>query len=761
MQRRRLLILAIPPALAAVGLLSLYLLVKPEKLRPVLEQQLSEALQRPVRVGSLSFGVLPVALAASQVSIGEDARFGEGAFATAEVLRVRPQVLPLLRGNVVVDSLAVEGPKIELRRNAAGTWNYESLGKKSGGESSGLELGELVVREATVGVQKAGDGRSEYQRLGLTVRNYAAGKPFDLELRARTAEGAEMGAAGRVELGAQKTVLRGVALQLAGLQGKLDGEIAGEALALRVEIPSSPIAQAAPLFLPKETSVKGQVSARIEVSGTTNAPRAQGNVVVEGFEASGGKIQQPVRMKRLALELTPERISLLPAAIESGSTQLQLYGVVSQYQTKPMLEATLLAPGARVDELLAIARAYGAVSSGDVEGSGQLRLQVRAHGPLSGDLQFSGNGAIEGARLRVPSLTKPLEVGHADFRFAEDSVALENVTAALGTTKASGSLKLANFRAPRAEFVLRADKIVLAEARGWLKESKDSGKPGKLSAAGSVEIGELDLESLVLQRVAAQCRYRDGHLELDPLRAALYGGTQVGAMDIDMRPVPPVYQLRSKLEAIESAELLAAATAVKGVVSGPLSADLDLRFSPGEAVAMARTLNGKVNLRFDKGRIAGFNLMNEVAAVAKFLGYSGSGEKFTQFLGITGDLAIQNGAASTENLKLELANLTASMTGGMNLAEQTLDLKILSVLDKRFSEQVGGSKIGGFMTAALANAQGNLLIPATIRGTFQKPVMAPDASAMAKLKLQNMNPANPKQVMEQVEGVLGIFRKKK
>lgn len=763
MQRRTLLILAGLVAFPALALAAIYLLVNPEKLRPVLERQLSDALQRPVRVGALRLALVPIALSAQQLEVGEDAAFGPGPFAKADGLIVKPRLLPLLRGDVVVDSVTIQSPKIELKKNAAKKWNYESLGKKSSSGSADLQIGELTITEATLGVQEAGEERAEYQRIGLTIKNYEDGKPFELALKARTQDGAEVGAAGTVETNTQKTVLRNIALQFAGLQGKLDGEIAKESLTLKVEIPSSPIAQAAPLFLPKDTNVKGQIAAQISVSGTTSAPKMNGKVQVNGFEASGGQIKQPVRTKQLSLELTPERLSLLPASIESGSTNLQIYGVVSQYQTKPMLEATLLAPQAKLDELLAIARAYGAVSADEVQGTGQIRLQVRMHGPLTGKapLQYAGSGSLENASLNLPSLTKPLQVAHADFKFAEDSVALDNVSAALGSTQATGAIKLANFRNPRADFDLKANKVSLEELRGWVRESKSESKPLKLQAQGTVEIGRVDLMNIVLERMSAQCNFHDGQLALRPLRASMYGGTHTGALDIDMRQTPPVYKLQSKLEKIESSDLLAAATAVKGVLSGPIFSNLDLRFSPGEPAAMAKSLSGNVSLRLDEGRIASFNLTNELAAVAKFLGYSSSASQYTQFRSLAGDLSIQNGQAQTQNLKLDMEHISATITGVMNLADQSLDLKILSVLDTPFSNQVGGSRIGGFMTAALANGQGGLMIPATIKGSFQKPIMAPDASAMAKLKLQSFNPKDPKQMMDQVEGIMGIFRKKK
>jgi uncharacterized protein involved in outer membrane biogenesis len=232
-------------------------------------------------------------------------------------------------------------------------------------------------------------------------------------------------------------------------------------------------------------------------------------------------------------------------------------------------------------------------------------------------------------------------------------------------------------------------------------------------------------------------------------------------MDIDLRPAKPIYSMNSKLEKIESSQFLAAATSLNGIISGPFSADLQINFSPADPVQIAQSLNGKISLNFAQGRIASFNLTNELSALAKFLGFNPATEKFTQFMGLTGDLEITGGKASTQNLKIDLANLTAGLTGNMNLADQTLDLKLLSVLDKRFSEQVGGNKIGGFMTAAFANPNGNLMIPASIKGTFAKPIMAPDPGAIAKMKLQSFNPKDPKQMMDSVNSVFDMFKKKK
>jgi hypothetical protein len=62
------------------------------------------------------------------------------------------------------------------------------------------------------------------------------------------------------------------------------------------------------------------------------------------------------------------------------------------------------------------------------------------------------------------------------------------------------------------------------------------------------------------------------------------------------------------------------------------------------------------------------------------------------------------------------------------------------VLNKELSQRVGGDQIGGYLNTALANNQGELVLPVTVTGTFQHPKVAPDFQQMAQLKLQNILP---------------------
>ncbi|MDX2268988.1 MAG: AsmA family protein [Bryobacter sp.] len=763
MQRKTWWLICAVLALPLMVLAALYFLVSPEKLQPVVEAQLSQALARRVTLGQLRLQFLPLSLSAENLVVAEAPGFGDAVLARAQSLEVSPRLLPLIRGQVEIASVKINAPVVELRQAASGQWNYESLGQRGGEATPPLVLDRLEILNATLGLNPHAGPRQQYERLSARLDGYAEGKPFRASLNAQTASGAEIGLDGEWQKDQQRIALRQVELHFAGLKGSLQGEINAERLSLNLAIPSSPIAEAAPLFLPKGTEVSGQVSAKLRAEGTFRAPLLNGDFTLIAFRAQGGEIKSPVETPKLNVAFTPTQITLAPFTINSGATRLEAQATVTDYATAPQIAATVRAPNAQLAELLAMAKVYGVQGLAGTDATGQARLDIAIRGPLSAKapLNFSGSGALTSARFTSPELTKPVVLDRANFRFAENSLAIDEFSGQLATTKATGNLRVQNFRAPQVTFDLRADQVSLKEFETLFPKQSQSAPPPKLTADGQMTIAKLDLDNVLLENVRTRVSFRNGEAVLSPLTANLYGGQQTGELRMDMRQHPPQVTLRSKLDRVESSRLLAAATPVKGFLSGPLFSNVDLRFSAGEPADLVKSLNGKVALNMNGGQIAGLNLTNELAAVAKFLGYRASGASLTEILSLTGDLDFNNGQATTNNLELKIPNLSAAISGAIDLNNQTFNLKLVNTLDAKFSQQVGGNSIGSFLSAALASPQGNLIIPVTLEGTFQKPRMAPDAGAMAKLKLQNLDPSKPQNVIKQVDNILGIFKKKK
>src|SRR5207237_2720397 len=105
-----------------------------------IQSELQSRLGRPVTLGEVHLSLLPLAFRADNAAVGEDPSFqSQRPFAQASELSVSVALWPLLHKDVQVKSLQLGQPKIELIRNAAGTWNFASLGQSSAAPAAAAE----------------------------------------------------------------------------------------------------------------------------------------------------------------------------------------------------------------------------------------------------------------------------------------------------------------------------------------------------------------------------------------------------------------------------------------------------------------------------------------------------------------------------------------------------------------------------------------------------------------------------------------------
>ena len=205
---------------------------------------------------------------------------------------------------------------------------------------------------------------------------------------------------------------------------------------------------------------------------------------------------------------------------------------------------------------------------------------------------------------------------------------------------------------------------------------------------------------------------------------------------------------------------MAKAYGVKGVekINGQGTLNLDAHASgPLRSITaddLMRALNGTMNLNFANVRYSGADINHQLAAIAGFLQKTPSDRGFTDILKMTGNVLVKSGIAQTNNLQALLDMGNVGITGTANLVDQTLNLRVLAVLSKDFSQKIGGTGVGGYLQTALANNQGELVIPAVVTGTFQNPHFAPDVQQVAQMKLKGLVP-NFNNPQGAVQGLLG------
>ena len=189
--------------LIIVGVLIVLLLAAPflipvNQFRPTIEEKASSALGRKVELGNLSLSLLSGSLSAENLSIGDDSRFGSTPFLTAKSLKVGVEILPLIFSKKLnVTGITIDGPQLTLLRNAAGQWNYSSLGSGSAkaqpksapsGSSpdssaapADITIQKLDLKDGRITVGRTNSQKtSTYDHLNVTATNVSITSKFPI-----------------------------------------------------------------------------------------------------------------------------------------------------------------------------------------------------------------------------------------------------------------------------------------------------------------------------------------------------------------------------------------------------------------------------------------------------------------------------------------------------------------------------------------------------------------------------------------------------
>ena len=525
-------------------------------------------------------------------------------------------------------------------------------------------------------------------------------------------------------------------------------------------------------------NINGRLNADVHAQGATSSPALNGSISARNLNISGKGLPQAVAVPALDLSMTPTQVSSNDFTATTAGTKLGTQFTLTGYTgAAPNISATVRTVNAQIGDLINIGKAYGATSLEGMSGSGTLTLNVHASGPLknASAMKFSGTGQVANASLKMPSLTQPVSVRSADLRFTENSMAVDKLVASLGQSSATGNLTMRDFAAPQVQFDIMSPKVDVMELQqitaaqpapqkraAWnVVPSAEAAAPPqpsiltRMTGTGTLMVGTLLHDQLVLNNVRSNVKLNRGIITLSPLTAQVYGGQETGAIVLDARQTPMGVQVQSKLANVDANKLVSSVTSTKQTLYGLLATNANMGFAAASSSDMARTLNGTVNLDLTKGRIVGIDLLHELGNVGKFLsGTPATSQPVTNLLKLTGTFNVRNGLAETNNLQAQIEGGSLGATGAVNLVNNALNLHLTAVMSKWFSNKVGGTNIGGFMNTALANQNGELVIPVLVTGTFQRPIVAPDVQKVAQMKLQHMLPTTANPALGQAVGAL-------
>ncbi|MFB1631959.1 MULTISPECIES: AsmA family protein [unclassified Pseudomonas] len=575
-------------------------------------------------------------------------------FADLQMLGLSVRVLPLLRREVQMSDVRVEGLNLTLARDEHGHGNWEDIGKPLPAQTGApADAPAQAPAEPTSTPSDSGSERSVKLDIdSLTVNNARVQYTDAKSGQAFSAESIQL-STGPVHEGANIPLKASAFLSASQPNIKARTELAGE---LRFD-------RKLKRYNFEDMRLSGETSGE-PLAGKTMTFSAQGQLLVDlaanvaswsGLKVSANQMRALGELNVRDLDKTPQLSGGLSIAQFDLRTFLDGIGHPLPATNDPTVFGKL--------EL--VSRLQGTPNSLTLE---DLAVKLDESG-------FSGRVAIEDFAKQALRLQLKGDTFDADRYLPAKSEEAKGATAA----------RQAEVKQQEASAVAGAGTSPLPNAPTQVAWSNDKLLPvdrlRALDLQADIAFGSLTLDKLPISDAQLAVTGQGGLVTLQTLRGGLYNGSFDAKGTVDVRPAVPQIGISTKINRVPVEHFIKAEGKEQAPpVKGLLTLSSDLTATGNSQKALIDTLNGAANFTINDGVLVNANLEQQLCqAIATLNRKSLSGEprgKDTPFEELRGSLVIRNGVASNPDLKARIPGLTVNGQGDLDLRVLGMDYNV-------------------------------------------------------------------------------------
>lgn len=575
-------------------------------------------------------------------------------FADLQMLGLSVRVLPLLRREVQMSDVRVEGLNLTLARDEHGHGNWEDIGKPLPAQTGApADAPAQAPAEPTSTPSDSGSERSVKLDIdSLTVNNARVQYTDAKSGQAFSAESIQL-STGPVHEGANIPLKASAFLSASQPNIKARTELAGE---LRFD-------RKLKRYNFEDMRLSGETSGE-PLAGKTMTFSAQGQLLVDlaanvaswsGLKVSANQMRALGELNVRDLDKTPQLSGGLSIAQFDLRTFLDGIGHPLPATNDPTVFGKL--------EL--VSRLQGTPNSLTLE---DLAVKLDDSG-------FSGRVAIEDFAKQALRLQLKGDTFDADRYLPAKSEKAKGATAA----------RQAEVKQQEASAVAGAGTSPLPNAPTQVAWSNDKLLPvdrlRALDLQADIAFGSLTLDKLPISDAQLAVTGQGGLVTLQTLRGGLYNGSFDAKGTVDVRPAVPQIGISTKINRVPVEHFIKAEGKEQAPpVKGLLTLSSDLTATGNSQKALIDTLNGAANFTINDGVLVNANLEQQLCqAIATLNRKSLSGEprgKDTPFEELRGSLVIRNGVASNPDLKARIPGLTVNGQGDLDLRVLGMDYNV-------------------------------------------------------------------------------------
>lgn len=384
--------------LLAAVLLPLF--VNADSFRPELEQRLSAALNRKVQIGKIEASLFSGGAKADRISISDDPAFSKAPFLEASSLRIGLELAPLIFSKKIrMTGITIDDPRITLVRNAAGKWNFSTLGsaapqKETSTQSSGpapdISVQKFEITGGKVTLAQTGHSKEQvYDHLHLLAHNISttSAVPFTLNL----------------------TLPGGGELQVEGSAGPLNPQDSSKTpLQATLKLENADLQTAG--FLDPESALQGVLDLDGSFKSDGQHAHLEGKAKANNLKVvkGGAAVHQPVSLDYVADYALGPQSGSLNASVRTGNSTVKAGGTINAAGASTIGNLKVQGENMAVNDVEGLLPAFGVIlpAGASLQG-GTINLNMSAQGPLD-RLVITGPVNISGTRLSGYSLSSKL-----------------------------------------------------------------------------------------------------------------------------------------------------------------------------------------------------------------------------------------------------------------------------------------------------------------------------------------------------------------
>lgn len=628
--------------LAVAGAVVLALTFDPNRYKADLEQLVKEQTGRTLKLrGKLELAFFP-SVGAKVAGVTFSERNSEQEFASLESAHASVKVLPLFRGEVIVDAIRITGLKAQVVQGKDGRYNFDDLlggppeAKKPAPVSKAPVAKEAPSKpEAKAGTQSASaaPGAVSFQVAGLRLERSAINYR-DLVTGTDIAFTEVRLSTGRIAPASRGKLTFGAVAK--GRQPEVDAK-----LDLRADYE---------LGLPEKAALS---SLDLNLSG--NAAGMTGLELVARGDVTSDVLKNQYRVGNLSLQFKGA----------NGADRLE--GLVTLAGARGS-ERTLAVQKFTADVTLASADLPAAIRPLRVPLAGSLKANFEkqtAALDLAGKIDESELKAKLGLTRFTP----------ASYQFDVDIDRL-NLDRYLVAEPAAAPPRTAE-KAVEKSSPKGAETAPPAAARKPAETPLDLSGLKALNGAGKVRIGALQVRGLRLAEVKAELRAAGGRVDVSPHSARLYDGSVAGDLTLDANGNRVT--LKETLTGVSIGPLMKD-VAQKEYVEGKGAVSLDVSAAGDTVEAMKRALGGTAKVHLKEGALKGFDALEILKKAQSIVGAqtskgAGNDEK-TEFGELKASFKIADGVARNDDLDVQAPGLRIVGSGLIDIGRSRVDYRM-------------------------------------------------------------------------------------